>query len=47
MKVLKILSLVMLSQLPFQVAAQENVQLVRLAKLVIDSAQLDAYNTFF
>ncbi|HMR58682.1 MAG TPA: antibiotic biosynthesis monooxygenase [Cyclobacteriaceae bacterium] len=46
MKVLKILSLVMLSQLPFQVAAQENVQLVRLAKLVIDSAQLDAYNTF-
>lgn len=44
MKPIKTIFLVMLAQLGIQtVAAQKSDQIVRLAKLVIDSAQLDTY----
>jgi quinol monooxygenase YgiN len=44
MKLLKLILIVMLSQFAYQaVTAQEKGQMVRLAKLVIDSAQLEPY----
>jgi quinol monooxygenase YgiN len=47
MKSIKLILIVMLSQFAYQAAtAQEKSQMVRLAKLVIDSAQLDNYNAF-
>src|SRR5690349_14916190 len=47
MKSIKLVFLVMLSQFVYQTAtAQEKGQMVRLAKLVIDSTQLDSYKTF-
>src|SRR5688572_16488409 len=47
MKYIRIILLVMLSQFAYQTAtAQEKSQMVRLAKLVIDSTQLEAYKTF-
>jgi len=47
MKLLKIILVIMLSQIPFQITnAQEKNQMVRLAKLVIDSTQLDRYKAF-
>jgi len=47
MKLIKLILILMLSQFVFQTTmAQEKSQMVRLAKLVIDSTQLDAYKTF-
>jgi quinol monooxygenase YgiN len=47
MKAIKIVLTLMLVQCSFQIAsAQEKGQMVRLAKLVIDSAQLDNYRVF-
>jgi quinol monooxygenase YgiN len=47
MKSLKIILALMLVQCSFQItSAQEKDQMVRLAKLVIDSTQLDSYRAF-
>lgn len=47
MKAIKIILAMTLMQLPFQIAtAQEKGQIVRLAKLVIDSAHLESYKVF-
>jgi quinol monooxygenase YgiN len=47
MKAIKIILALMLAQCSFQIAsAQEKDQMVRLAKLVIDSTQLDSYRVF-
>jgi quinol monooxygenase YgiN len=47
MKAIKIILTLMLAQCSFQiVSAQEKSQMVRLAKLVIDSTQLDSYRAF-
>jgi quinol monooxygenase YgiN len=47
MRSLKIILALMLTQFSLQIAsAQENGQMVRLAKLVIDPAQLENYKTF-
>jgi quinol monooxygenase YgiN len=44
---LKIIAILIFTQLSFQIAtAQEKSQMVRLAKLVIDSTQLESYNAF-
>lgn len=47
MKTIKIILAFMIAQSSFQIAsAQEKGQMVRLAKLVIDSTQLNRYKTF-
>lgn len=47
MKAIQIIFAMMLMQLPIQIAtAQEKGQIVRLAKLVIDSVHLDSYKVF-
>lgn len=47
MKTIKIILAMMLMQLPVQIAtAQEKGQIVRLAKLVIDSVYLESYKEF-
>jgi quinol monooxygenase YgiN len=47
MTIIKILLAVMTMQFTVQIAAaQDNIQIVRIARLVIDDAQLDAYNAF-
>jgi 4-carboxymuconolactone decarboxylase len=47
MKTIKIVLALMIAQSSFQIAsAQEKGQMVRLAKLVIDSTQLNRYKTF-
>jgi quinol monooxygenase YgiN len=47
MKSIKLILLVTLSQFGYQAAtAQEKVQMVRMARLVIDSVQLDSYKAF-
>jgi len=47
MKAIQIILLMMLVQLPFQIAtAQEKGQIVRVAKLVIDSVHLEDYKVF-
>jgi quinol monooxygenase YgiN len=46
MKAIKIVFALMLAQGSFQIASAQEGQMVRLAKLVIDSTQLDSYKAF-